>query len=124
MNKAYRNLINQKKIKQFSENAARAGYGNRMAFGRSITSQKPVQESDMRDAAPPRQIAFNTTEPVISGSIGQKRAEKPASQSMIYKEEIGGVMDQLELSFSKHNILSGIIFSEILGKPRCKRRKL
>jgi hypothetical protein len=42
-------------------------------------------------------------------------------KSSIYQEAIGDTDSQTIISFSKENILNGIIFSEILGKPRCKR---
>ncbi|MGI6778393.1 MAG: hypothetical protein ACOX7R_10390 [Acetivibrionales bacterium] len=33
-----------------------------------------------------------------------------------------GSKERLYLEFTRNNVLNGIIFSEILGRPKCKRK--
>lgn len=116
MNSSYLGSIYDKRKNRYLNNAAKAMFGNRIAYdSKNAGINDQVNKYDKEHETYPNQVAFDTIDP---GSM-RAREEK---QSVIYREEIGGKMDQPDISLNRNNILNGIIFSEILGKPRCKRR--
>lgn len=119
MNNIYLNSVYANRGKRLSNNAAQARYGNRIAYGSNNTVRDSQnKKNDTEPAMDSNQSAFdpNNIRSITSNPAGD--------QSAIYTEEIGDRSYQPDLTFNKQNILNGIIFSEILGKPKSKRKGL
>lgn len=83
-------------------------------------SQQPEENVMMSDMMPPIPETDETaeSEPIPDFSPSP-RVERRAPSSPIREGEIGGGSDVLEIDSQK--VLQGIIFSEILGKPKARR---
>jgi len=83
-------------------------------------SQQPEGDVMMPDVTMPILEADDTSEPEpISDFTPTPRIERRVPRSPIQEGEIGGRSDILEIDSQK--VLQGIIFSEILGKPKARR---
>lgn len=119
MNNIYLNSIYTNRGKRLSNNAAQARYGNRITFeSNNIARDNLMKKNDTEPAMDSNQSAFDPN------SISSMISNPAGDQSAIYTEEIGGKSYLPDLTLNKQNILNGIIFSEILGKPKSKRRGL
>jgi len=119
MNTMDLNMIYEKRKKHFSKIYPSSLHGNHIVLENSNTAGKnPVIKNSME---PVKALNQNTLK---AGKQSSKIQNMEDERSFIYNEEVDIIPDKLDFSFNSQNVLSGIIFSEILGKPRCKRRGL
>lgn len=84
-----------------------AGLSKKAVVLLSNIYRESISRKKSNQGLPARDIALST-------SVSNEK-------SSIYQEAIGDTDSQTIVSLSKEKILNGIIFSEILGKPKCKR---
>lgn len=112
INNMYREVIYRKKNNQGSNNTSRTGY----IVPQSIESYPEYQSAPTKRGIT-NPSGFSSGMPDDRRTISNFEADE---ESLIYKGAIGE--NECPLSFDRENILNGIIFSEILGKPKSKRR--
>lgn len=66
---------------------------------------------------------LTNVESVETIETNNEASDEKTDNYTIQTTEIGSVNEGLSLEFNKENFVKGVIYSEILGKPRCKKKK-
>jgi hypothetical protein len=85
-----------------------------------VTEQLPDSSKKYSVGAKPQSIAVQTREKAM-GVAGQKQQQ---SKKVTPTQQVSKDLSELAslIQFSRENLIQGVIWAEILGKPKAKRR--
>lgn len=95
-----------------------------------LTGDRKKQEAPatQKKAKPAATFTYESTDPRIdapsAGTLKEKKPIKPSfvnKKSPVYKDEINDQSVEVGFNMTEEAILNGIIFSEVIGKPKAKR---
>lgn len=120
MNNLYQMLNQVKNSKQTSNNNPSSGHVEQ----RNLGSLNSFQAASGRRPIIKPTIIHNRHAAELFSSNNISNYEQSEKESPIYKGAIDENECPLDLSLNRDNILKGIIFSELLGKPKSKKKGL